>query len=256
MALADGTRADGQGIVTGISSVLTIPYFGGLTGDDRKFTRSKIFLNGKQYDDAVVMLLGTGNLRFAVDAASGWTPRGTVGVVEDTLGKQIRRISGQTAQSFMATELGKPPNEADVGVVPLAAYQGSSEHFFLRAPSQLHPDSGAVSTFGSVKQGTSVRVCTATKNDVLHAIETLGENLKHNIGFRPQACILVSCAGRKWLLADKGEKELSMFFSTLGHFLPLAGFPSFGEISPFLQNGGTYSEVGFHNQTVVCCLLG
>lgn len=33
--LADGAKADGSRIVAGVNSVLRIPYFGGLTGDDR-----------------------------------------------------------------------------------------------------------------------------------------------------------------------------------------------------------------------------
>jgi hypothetical protein len=77
-----------------------------------------------------------------------------------------------------------------------------------------------------------------------------------SLGFTPSAAIIVSCAGRKWLLADRGEKELAAFFDNLGYSVPLIGFPSFGEISPFRLGTGAYTTVNFHNGTFVVCLLG
>jgi len=258
MVLADGARADGHAIVNGVAAEIPGPFFGGLTGDDRKFTGSKVFLNGKEFDDAVAILTGYGNLDLAVNAASGWTPVGEEGVVEDNLGCEIRTISGQNAQAFMAGQLGKPLGESDLGIVPLAAYQaGSREHFCLRTPSQLHPDSGAVSTFGSVENGSVVRVCSATKEDVLKGVEDAMLGLTaESLGFVPAAAIIISCAGRKWLMSDKGEKELAAFMQRLGKAVPLVGFPSFGEISPFRLADGAYTTVSFHNVTLVICLLG
>lgn len=257
MVLADGTKADGNGITAGISKEITDAFFGGLTGDDRKFTGSKVFLNGGEFDDAVAILTGCGNIGFAVNAASGWTPIGREGTVDENQGCEIRVISGQSAQKFMAAELGKPLGETDIGVVPLAVYQdGSKEHFYLRTPSQLHKDSGAVTTFGSVGQGSTVRVCSASREDVINGIsDTMRSLTQESLGFKPSAAIIVSCAGRKWLLADKGIKELDAFFKQLGTRIPLIGFPSFGEISPFRHIDGTYTTVSFHNVTFVVCLL-
>ena len=258
MVLADGANADGHAIVSGVEAEIPGPFFGGLTGDDRRFTKSKIFLNGREYEDAVAILSGWGELRFAVNAASGWTPVGRKGVVEETTGCEIRTISGLTAQEFMSEALGKPLGEADLGIVPLAAYQpGSSEHFYLRTTSHLHADSGAVTTFGEVEKGTTVRVCNASREDVIRGVTDAIRGLPlDSIGFVPRAAVIVSCAGRKWLLADKGEKEISTFFEHLGGSFPMIGFPSFGEISPFRIGDCAYTAVSFHNVTFVVCLLG
>jgi hypothetical protein len=258
MVLADGAKADGHAIVGGIAAEIPGPFFGGLTSDERKFTSSKVFLNGTEYEDAVAILTGCGDLGFAVNASSGWTPMGRTGAVEDIQGCEIRTISGQTAQEFMAGALGKPLGEADLGIVPLAAYQaGSTEHFFLRTASHLHADTGAVTTFGSVEQGTVVRVCSASREDVMRGVADAMQGLTlDSLGFIPSAAIVISCAGRKWLLADRGEKEISALFEHLGYSVPLIGFPSFGEISPFRLGDGTYTTVNFHNVTFVVCLLG
>jgi hypothetical protein len=76
-----------------------------------------------------------------------------------------------------------------------------------------------------------------------------------SLGFIPSAAIIISCAGRKWLMADRGEKELAVLLHGIGKTVPLIGFPSFGEISPFRNGDGTYTTVSFHNVTFVVCLL-
>lgn len=258
MVLADGAKADGQAVVNGIASCISGPFFGGLTGDDRKFTRSKLFLNGREYEDAVAILSGRGQIRFAVNGASGWTPFGRQGVVEQIDGCRISTISGLSAQEFMARELGKPLGESDMGIVPLAAYQhGSTEHFCLRTPSRFHPESGALTTFGSVEAGTIVRACSASREEMLGGVQNALDGLApESLGFSPAAAIIISCAGRKWLMGDSGEKELAALQASLGAAIPLAGFPSFGEISPFRRAGGGYTAVSFHNVTFVVCLIG
>lgn len=258
MVLADGALADGNAIVNGIAAEIPEPFFGGLTGDDRKFTRSKLFLNGMEYEDTVAILSGAGNIRFAINAASGWTTIGNQGVVEENRGCEISTISGLPAKDFIARETGKPLGESDLGITPLAAYQpGSTEHFFLRTPSQINPETGAVTTFGSVETGSIVQVCTASHSDVLKGVNDAMDGLMpDSLDFKPSAAIIISCAGRKWLMADRGEQELEILQQRLGLSIPLAGFPSFGEISPFRYSDGDYTPVSFHNVTFVVCLLG
>lgn len=253
--LADGTKSDGNRIAAGIASVLKIPFFGGLTGDDRRFTRSRLLLNGRVLEDAVAILSGTGPLVYSVNAFSGWTPMGTLGWVEEVEGNVVKKISGISAAAFIKEQLGKPFGEADIGTIPLAMYQQENdEHFLLRAPSRFDPKSGAITLFGSIDVGALVRICVATREDVINgvkkAIDAMGR------AFTPAAAIVVSCAGRKWILQDCGKSEVTRIFETLGTRIPLAGFPSFGEISPFQNPDGAYSPTFFHNDTFVICLLG
>ncbi|MEI6305783.1 MAG: FIST N-terminal domain-containing protein [Deltaproteobacteria bacterium] len=257
MVLADGVHTDGHALINGIMAEIPGLFFGGLTGDDRKFTSSKVFVNGLEYEDVVAILCGSGEIGFAINAASGWTPVGNTGVVEDLQGCEIRSISGLPAQEFMALETGKPLLESDLGVVPLAAYmEGSSEHFCLRTSSHMNPDTGSITTFGSVDAGCAVRVCTASREDVLRGVEDTLDGLSpESLGFMPSAAIIISCAGRKWLMSDRGEKELELLQQRLGNNIKLVGFPSFGEISPF-RRSGNYTAVSFHNVTFVVCLIG
>ena len=72
---------------------------------------------------------------------------------------------------------------------------------------------------------------------------------------KPAAAILISCAGRRWLLTEAGSEEVARVRERLGD-IPLIGLPSFGEIAPFRRSDGSYSPLLFHNVTFVACLLG
>jgi hypothetical protein len=254
--LADGVKADGSGIVAGLNSVLRIPYFGGLTGDDRKFTRSRVLFDGQALEDTVAILIASGEAIFSINAASGWSPIGTFGKIEACEGNSIQHISGVSAQTFMKEQLGKPLGEADLGLIPLATYPSEgTDSFSLRTLSRLDPDSSTVHLFGSVVQGTSVRVCTATIEDIIDGVSSALDGL-HLQKAEGMAAVVISCAGRKWLLEDQGKAEVERVLATLGRKIPLVGFPSFGEIGPFRKPDGAYTDTFFHNETVVICVIG
>ena len=82
-AFADGVNADGSRIVAGLSTEIATPFVGGLAGDDRKFLKSRIFLNGEVHEDAVGLLAARGPISFVVNSASGWCPVGESGIVEE-----------------------------------------------------------------------------------------------------------------------------------------------------------------------------
>jgi hypothetical protein len=182
---------------------------------------------------------------------------GQAGTVETAEGTTIDTISGRSARDFMTEQLGKPLGEIDVGVISLAAYQaGIDGPYFLRSPNKIDDATGAVSTFGSIASGTLVRICSATREEILQGVAlTVKGLLENGLPFEPKAAVVISCAARKWLLADSGVRELAVLFDSLGQQLPVVGFPSFGEVGPFKTPEG-YTDSYFHNATFVLCLLG
>lgn len=254
--LADGLTADGTGVVAGVSEIISFPFIGGMTGDDRKFTRSRILYNNREIEDGVAILLATSGMPFITHSASGFVPIGNQGIVEDSQGKTIQRISGQTPLTFIKEQVGKPIAEADLGILALATYVDSTtERFIMRASFRFDMLTGAFTTFGSIPTGATIRVSGAGRDQLLHAVKNCVESVMLT-GFIPAAAIIISCAGRKWELDSCGEEEVQAIQAAIGHNIPLIGFPSFGEIGPFLKEDGTYTESFFHNATIVICLLG
>lgn len=254
--LADGVTADGTAVASGVREVLAVPFIGGMTGDDRKFTRSRVFLNGEAVEDGVAVLLASGPVPFFVYTTSGFTPLGEQGVVEASKGKTVSRISGRSAQSFIREQIGKPLAEADHGVIALATYADASMgNYFMRATSGFDSQAESVRLFGSIPEGAVVRVSRAGREQLLEGVRQSAAAIAR-AGFKPAAAIIVSCAGRKWQMNSCGQEEVTAFQVALGSDLPLVGFPSFGELGPFLLDDGSYSASYFHNVSLVVCVLG
>lgn len=254
--LADGITADGTGIVEGIRELLPFPFIGGLTGDDRRFTCSRIFVNDRIIADGIAILLASGGIPFVTHSASGFIPVGVPGIVEETDGKSIKRINGQTPLAFIKEQVGTPLAEADLGILALANDTDlTHDMFFLRVMLNFDKPTGAITCFGSIPPGAAVRVSGADREQLLQAVSSCIETIKRS-GFTPAAAIVISCVGRKWQLNNCGQEEVQAIQNAIGNHIPLIGFPSFGEIGAFLKEDNSYTKTFFHNATCVLCLLG
>jgi hypothetical protein len=180
---------------------------------------------------------------------------GAAGQVTDVEGTRLKMIDGRPASEFIREQIGKNCSETDLGLMPLAEYRASNaDDFVLRTPSAADPLTGELTLFGRIEEGSVVRVCHASLENILCGVEEALEGVRDS-EFEPGGVLLVSCAGRKWLLPESGREEVERVLRKLGN-LPLAGIPSFGEIGPFRLNRGGYSTVLFHNVTFVVCALG
>ncbi len=254
--LADGVTADGTGVALGVREIFPFPFIGGMTGDDRKFTRSRIFHNGQEIEDGVAILLASDCMPFIANAASGFIPTGAPGIVDEMNGKVIQRISGQASLEFVKEQIGKPLAEADLGILGFATYTDASRaRFFLRSFFHFDMSTGDITTFGSIPKGSIVRVSSANREQLLQAVSNCVQAIVRT-GFTPAAAIIISCVGRKWILDNCGREEVQAIQNAIGKNIPLVGFPSFGEIGPFLRDDSTYTKSFFHNATLVICLLG
>ena len=253
--MADGCRADGARLVEGLRQSLPCPFFGGLAADDRRFERTGVFVGARQAPDSLFLLAGRGPLPFHLGTASGWCPVGEQRAVTEADGTTVRRIDGQPAHAFLREQLGQEVRPLDLGVVPLAEYpRNAPGHFVLRTPAAVDEASGEIRLFGRIPQGALVRTCRATMGDIVGGVDTaLSMALPDD--FQPAALLVISCAGRKWLLTETGREEVERVRARVGD-VPFIGLPSFGEIGPFRDAGGQYSPVQFHNVTFVVCALG
>ena len=251
-----GMAGDGEYLTAGIRSVMETPCIGGLTGDDRQYQQGIVFVNGQVYEDAIAILGLSGPLAFEVNTASGWRPIGQTGLVEKANGIEIAQIGGLSTTEFVNQQFGKPPTEADMGVLTMAVYQDpNSDKFAVRSPYKVDAETGAITYFASIQEGTPVRVCYATREDVINGVHEALDGLPE-LDFEPTAALIISCAGRKWILGNRTKEEVERILPSLPPSLPLVGLPTFGEIAPYRQDSGAYSGTYFHNVTYVIALLG
>ena len=67
----------------------------------------------------------------------------------------------------------------------------------------------------------------------------------HNV--KPQLALLVSCVGRKIVLAERIEEELDALADIISSSSNMLGYFSYGEIGPGMDKKNCY----LHNQTTI-----
>lgn len=255
--LVSDFHTDASRIEAVIRDEIAVPVIGGLAGDDNdKMERCCVFADGVMLSDSIAVLAVDGPLAFQVHIGNSLTEVGRPGEIDAASGKTVSRISGMAAADFVLQETGKPFLRSDQGIVTLTILDsGEPGERKLRAVARsIGSDSGALTLHGGVRPGDLVQVCLGKPEDLKAEVRAIAERVAAS-SFVPSAALVVSCAGRKWLMGGQIDFEVRAIADKFNGKLPIAGFPSFGEIGP-LWHAGHYTRSLFHNMTYVLLLLG
>jgi hypothetical protein len=108
---------------------------------------------------------------------------------------------------------------------------------------------------GDVPEGTYVRLMRANVERLVDGASGAAKNATHRASDpllkTPDLAILVSCVGRKLVLAQRIEEEVEAVRDVVGAGATLTGFYSYGEIGPFSAT----ATCELHNQTMTVTTL-
>ncbi|OZG70993.1 hypothetical protein BTA51_23085 [Hahella sp. CCB-MM4] len=232
------------------------PIIGGMAADDNKMASCFLYCNREAVRDAIVAVAAYGSINFDIAISNTLTPIGKPGTVDEAKGANIIRVDGIHATEFIERETGKPVLQTDRGITSLTIIDPDQPG--IRRLRSIVPDFSSSDTslglFGGIEKGKSVQVCLAEPELIVREVYERCREQKEK-GFEPVGGIVVSCVGRKWLLGSEIKHELLALTQEFGGSLPIAGFPSFGEIGP-LQLDGQYTRNLFHNMTCITLLIG
>jgi hypothetical protein len=100
---------------------------------------------------------------------------------------------------------------------------------------------------GNLPEGYYARLMKANFDRLIDGAVGAAKTSFEAVGsLSPDLAVLISCVGRKLVLKQRIEEELEGVRETLGEGTPLAGFYSYGEISPFTPK----AKCELHNQTM------
>jgi hypothetical protein len=204
-------------------------------------------------EDAISILLFSGDLDFSFGVRTGWHGVGPRGIVTRTTAEgAIAEIDGRPAIELYSRYLGtgQPPIAN-----PLAVFESAdSDRFYLRTPISYDRETGTVGFFGPVPDGATVQLTVAAPEQVFEGTrESITEALQgYPAGRKPSAAIVYSCATRRFLLGTRVGREIELVRDLLGPDVPVAGMYCLGEIAPMAE----LDRSRFHNATLVSVLLG
>jgi hypothetical protein len=254
-------NVDGSRIEAIVHNEVPVPVIGGLAGDDNSETACGfVIMDRALLRDAVVLLAVDGPLPFQVHTGNSVSPIGSPGVVEGACGRTLESIDGVDAVTFVERQTGKSILRSDQGIALTLLNPKDIGERKLRAIAQKETwETGMLTLYGGVDSGDLVQVCITKPDDLEGEVKGIAQRAVA-CDFTASAGLIVSCAGRKWLQGGRIGYEVRAIADAFHRELPIAGFPSFGEIGPRLvdrrQDRNRYTPSLFHNMTYILLLLG
>ncbi len=255
--LSDGLRINGTDLVRGLTTHLPagVTATGGLSGDGARFEETLVLWDGAPAPNnvAALGLYGPG-LKIGCGSLGGWDPFGPERRITKSRGNVLYELDDRSALDLYKQYLGEHAAglPATGLLFPLSLRN--------RVPGTGDGDTGVVRTIlsvseadhsltfaGDVPEGAYARLMKANFDRLIDGAIGAAKTSHEAIGESPpDLAILISCVGRKLVLKQRIEEEVEGVRDVLGDRTVLAGFYSYGEISPFTPD----ARCELHNQTM------
>ncbi|MBT0768544.1 FIST C-terminal domain-containing protein [Kineosporia sp. J2-2] len=248
--LSDGLTANGAELAQGLSEgcrgrgVIT----GGLAGDGNRFDRTWVLADGRPRNGVVSVLgLSGPNVRIGHGAGGGWSILGPERKVTRSEGNVLYELDGQPALELYRTYLGALMGETPEATLrfPLSVRTpDGAQKAVVRTVQAFDETEQSLIFTGDVPQDAVARLMRANMDEL---VEGAGDAVKaaELIPGLPVLALIVSCIGRRAVLKQRTEDELETVLSRLPGDALVAGFYSYGEISPIGDKAS-----GLLNQTL------
>lgn len=246
-------HADASLIEQVIEHEVDTPIVGGLAADDQQWNACALYHNHEALSDCVLALHAIGDLSFSIHVENSITPIGQIGQIDAAQSNRIDRIDGLDAIRFIERETGKPVLRSDRGVLSLTIVDQQQFKRLRSIKSDIGENAHSVMLYGGISVGQKVQFCIAQPDLIVDEVYRVVDGARQQ-GLDCVAGIIISCAGRKSLLASQLSHEVKAIRDNFGE-LAMIGFPSLGEIAPLINQQGQYTNL-FHNMTYVLLLIG
>lgn len=252
VVLSDGLQVNGSDLVRGLAGALPrgVGVSGGLSADGPRFGRTLVGVDG-EVGEGLVAAIGFHGRRLRVGCGSlgGWDPFGPERVITRSRGNVLYELDGRSALELYRRYLGDHAADLPASglLFPLSLRTGPGETPVVRTILAVNDAEQSMTFAGDMPEGAHARLMKANFERLIDGATGAARTSYEAIGTRPPGlALLISCVGRKLILKQRIEEEVESVREVLGDAAVLAGFYSYGEISPF--SASTRCEL--HNQTM------
>lgn len=256
LVISDGLAVNGSGLVRGMSARLPphVTVTGGLSGDGARFQETLVAWDGPPAARTVAAVGFYGDrLRVGHGSLGGWDSFGPERQVTRSRGNVLYEVDGRPALALYKMYLGDHAKELPAAglLFPLSL---RTEHGggLVRTILAVDEAQGSMTFAGDVPEGAYVRLMKANFDRLIDGAAEAARASRERLDVAPaELAILISCVGRKLVLKQRIEEEVESVRDVLGPRPVLAGFYSYGEISPFTPT----ARCELHNQTMTITTL-
>jgi hypothetical protein len=251
MVFSDGSQVNGSELVKGLSTQINknILVTGGLAGDGANFNSTLVGLNEQPKEGEIIAIGFYGkNLTVTNGSQGGWDIFGLEKRITNSSGNVLFELEGQNALELYKKYLG-PESENLPGsalLYPLSVIIPGATKPIVRTILSINEEDKSMTFAGDVPVGSEVRFMKANFKKITDAAADAATQTIAGRKDKPGFALLISCVGRKLILGSQIDEEIIGVSKTFNDETILAGFYSYGEISPFNEGGNCQ----LHNQTM------
>ncbi len=256
LVISDGLNVNGSELLKGFQSVLgDIPIVGGLAGDGGAFVKTLQLYNESISDNQVIAVGLYGNaLITSSGALGGWKPYGPPRKVTKSEKNVVYEMDDKPALPLYRMYIGEAFSRGLPGTglkFPLAVIEeGKRDVEKIRTLLAIDSKANSLTFAGNVEVGETVRLCQTNHDRLVegagNAAHLVMDGLSASKTNQAGLAILVSCVGRKGVMAENVGDEVKLVQQILGSQTSVTGFYSYGELAP---RPNTTDSV-LHNQTM------
>ncbi|MEO9967226.1 MAG: FIST N-terminal domain-containing protein [Reichenbachiella sp.] len=252
MIFSNGDQINGSHLLTGLQFNLSesVPITGGLAGSYEPFSATYTGLNGVGIQGSVIGIgfYGT-KLKIGHASRTGWTPFGPERFITKSNNNVLYELNEEPVLDFYKKYLeGLFDDMVEaIRIYPLGINTENGQPRLLRAFLDYDPEKGGALFAGDMPEGAKVRMMKSNINSLIDAAgeAALASTEPFDID-QPDLALCVSCVGRQFVLEEWIGEEIQNVNEAFNSKVPIAGYYSYGEISPQRQN----QKSALHNHTM------
>jgi hypothetical protein len=262
--LSKGVAVNGAALVDGITSLLPtdVPISGGLAGDGDRFERTWVAgtTGASERTVAAVGFYGE-SLRIGHGCESGWQAFGPERVVTHADGNVLYELDGKPALSLYTEYLGDLAAQLPGSALlfPLSIRPADGGPTVVRTILGIDEAAQSMTFAGEMPVGSVARLMRTNIDRLAISAENAARDALGDIAVdtaletlaEPVLALSVSCVGRRLVMGERAEEELEAVMLGLPEGSVVAGFYSYGEISPQLG----FCAGALHNQTMTVTMI-
>lgn len=258
LIFGQGVAINGSALIGGLASVVgeQIPITGGLAGDGGAFAKTWVLDDAGLSDERLVCVgLYGDKLEFAHGSFGGWSPFGPARKVTRSENNVLYELDGETALDVYKKYLGEHAKGLPAsGLLFPFAMLGSdhNEVGLIRTILAVDEAAGSLTLAGDIDPNGYLKLMHASTDALVDGAEAAAQAAqKMQSNPNEGLALLVSCVGRKLVMGGRVDEEVEAVGDVFGQGATLAGFYSYGEISPFAPS----VDCKLHNQTMTITYL-
>jgi hypothetical protein len=255
--LSDGLNVNGSDLARGLASCVSegVSITGGLSGDGSYFTETWV-IDAEAAGPRRIAAVGLygDNLRVGYGSMGGWKPFGPLRTITRAEGNVLYELDRHSALELYKRYLGEHAVQLPASglLFPIVVTGVDGGEGVVRTVLSVNEQEGSMTFAGDIPQGGTAQLMKTNVDDLVDGATAAAEaSLTGLGGQQPEFALLVSCVGRKLVMKQRVEEEVEAIRDVFGADAKMAGFYSYGELSPFRQGG----ECRLHNQTMTITAL-